>query len=91
MSKETKELEQKSARIRKIAATISEEWGKSPKGVYYAARPYLMALQSLTPEGTYGVEDYHGLIPRTLGAMSTFRGPIARDLKKELKKIAGIK
>ena len=72
-------------RIKEIAREIWALWAQKGKGVNYAAKPYLLALTELDAQGNYLVEHYSGLVPRALGAMSSFRGDDARRLKAELK------
>lgn len=74
--------------ISTIAQDISKEW----KNVNYAARPYLTAMYSLnTIKDQYGMDDAKSIILYFLSNASSFRGPKAKELKTELKKIAGIK
>jgi hypothetical protein len=74
--------------ISTIAREISQEW----KNVNYAARPYLDAMYSLnTIKDSYGMDDAKSIISYFLCNASSFRGPKAKELKAELKKIAGIK
>lgn len=75
--------------IHVIASDIRKEWGDK---VYFGAKPYLEAMRQLsTLQDHYGQDDAKSIIVYFLGNASTFRGERARELKAELKKIAGIK
>ena len=68
--------------IYEIAADIRKNW--SP--VYYAAVPYLKAMQALdTIEDPYFNDSGREIVLRFLCNAGTFRGPVARLLKAELK------
>ena len=68
--------------ISDIASDIYESW----RGVNYAAKPYLEAMQSLnTIDDRYGLDDGRGIVARFLCNASTFRGDKAKALKAELK------
>jgi hypothetical protein len=72
-----------------VAREISKEWGAK---VNYAAKPYLSAMLNLeTITDNYGADSAKSVIIYFLGNASSFRGPRAKELKAELKKIAGIK
>ena len=67
--------------IWKIAGDIQGEWIK----VNPAAQPYLDAMFLLNDRTTkYGLEDGEMIVSYFLSNSSTFRGEIARLLKKEL-------
>lgn len=71
-----------------IAGIISHNW----KGVNYAARPYLDAMYSLDRvTDSYGMDSGKGIILYFLNNASTYRGVIAKEVKKELKKRCGVK
>lgn len=71
-----------------IAHEISREW----KNVYFGAVPYLAALKSVDKiDDQYGVEDARTQVIYFLSNANSFRGEAARRIKKELKKIAGVK
>lgn len=74
--------------ISTIAQDISKEWAK----VHYTAEPYLSAMFSLNSiNDKFHFDDAKSIILYFLGNASSFRGPKAKELKAELKKIAGIK
>ena len=68
--------------ISTIARDIRRDW----KNVNYAARPYLDAMFSLdTMEDKYGYDSAHSIIAYFLGNAGTWRGPVAKAIKAELK------
>jgi hypothetical protein len=75
--------------INVIARDIQKVWGSK---LYFGARPYLCAMLSLRDiNDSYGMDSAKSIIVYFLANASTFRGPEAKGLKLELKKIAGIK
>jgi len=90
---ETKSLEERrvesiegfisSAPIHVIASCIRDEWKKP----YFGAVPYLEAMFSLTTvDSPYMFETGRDIIPYFLANATTWRGPMARLIKGELKK-----
>jgi len=74
--------------IHVVAGEIRAEWKK----VYFGAVPYLTAMSSLSDiRDNYGMDNAKSIILYFLSNASGFRGPKAKELKAELKKIAGIK
>lgn len=74
--------------LHEVAKDIRANWGK----VNYAAEPYLVALASLSSiNDKYGADDAKSIVLYFLSNASTFRGPVAKALKAELKAIAGVK
>jgi len=74
--------------IYKIAQDIRKDWKK----VYFGAVPYLNALSQLnTADDSYWDDSAKSIIIYFLGNATTWRGPVAKEIKAELKKIAGIK
>jgi hypothetical protein len=66
----------------RIAAEIETDW----KNPYFAARPYLRAMHELTTfQDRYIMDDAEGIVLRFLGNAQTWRGPVARAIKAELK------
>ena len=62
----------------------SKDW-KQP---YFGAVPYLQAMHSLeTLNDYYGVDDARSIINRFLSNAATWRGPVAREVKAELKRM----
>jgi hypothetical protein len=71
-----------------IATIIKRNWKKP----YFAALPYLNAMSQLdTINDRYYAEDAHSIILYFISNAGTWRGPIAKAVKAELKKRAGIK
>jgi hypothetical protein len=74
--------------LAQIAAIIKADWKKP----YFAAVPYLNALTQLnTVNDRFYAEDAHGIVLYFISNAATWRGPIAKAVKAELKKRAGIK
>lgn len=74
----------------KIANEIVTDWPMSK--MYFGARPYVNAMFSLNKiTDKYGAEDAKSIILYFLSNASTWRGPNARRIKAELKKMAGVK
>lgn len=74
--------------IHEIAADIHDAWPKP----YFGAVPYLEAMVSLaTIDDSYYQDDARSILIYFISNASTFRGPVAKALKLELKQIAGIK
>lgn len=71
-----------------IAAEIRSDWTKpSPYAI-----PYLDALSTLTSvTDRYFYEDGKTMVLYFLSNATTWRGPVARRVKRELKDLAGIK
>lgn len=70
--------------IRVIAAEILLDW-KSPD---YTAAPYLEAMRSLDAMGDkYVLDDADDIVMRFLLNAGKWRGPVSRELKKELNKM----
>jgi hypothetical protein len=68
--------------LRTIAREISRDW----RPVYFGAVPYLEALHSLdNVRESYGDDDARSIVLYFLGNAQTWRGPVARRIKLELK------
>jgi hypothetical protein len=71
-----------------IASDIYGAW-KTP---YFGAVPYLRAMSTLDQvTENYGHDSAREIVIYFLANAGSFRGPKARELKAELKAIAGIK
>lgn len=71
--------------ISEVAAEIRKVWGAK---VNYAAKPYLDAMMSLsTVSDNYGADSGKSMVLYFLSNASSFRGPDAKRLKDELKKL----
>ena len=64
-----------------IANEIKKDWTK----VYFGAVPYLDAMQSLDSiNENYGMDSAQSIVRYFLGNAMTWRGEVARRIKKEL-------
>jgi len=71
--------------LNQIAREISQDWGSK---VNYAAKPYLEAMFDLRDiNDMYGADTAKGIVLRFLGNASSWRGPVAKEIKAELKKM----
>ena len=67
-----------------IALDIYKDW----KQVNYAAKPYLEAMRSLDRvTDTYMFDNGIEVVYRFLANASQWKGPVAKEIKKELKKL----
>lgn len=65
-----------------IARDIRKDW----RPVNYAAVPYLAAMATLgSIEDRYGEDSARSVVAYFLSNATSWRGPVARDVKKELK------
>ena len=68
--------------IETIANEIRKDWGVKTN---YAARPYLQAMYGLNSiSDNYGCDSAKSIIAYFLSNASTWRGPTAKAIKKEL-------
>jgi hypothetical protein len=68
--------------LREIAKEIREDWQRP----YFGAVPYLDAMATLdTVEQSYGADDGRAIVAYFLANAATWRGPVAREVKAELK------
>ena len=71
-----------------IASEIRNDWQK----VYFGAVPYLDAMSTLNSiEDNYICDSGKSVVIYFLSNATTWRGDVARRVKAELKKMAGIK
>jgi hypothetical protein len=71
-----------------IAREIRADWKK----VYFGAVPYLEAMVTLTSiDQDYGWDSGKSIVLYFLANAQTWRGEKAREIKKELKTLAGVK
>jgi hypothetical protein len=71
-----------------IARDIRADWKKP----YFAAVPYLQAMQGLGMPGEYfGQDEGKSIVLYFLANAGSYRGEKAREYKAELKAIAGVK
>jgi hypothetical protein len=68
-------------KLRDIAAEIKANW----KTVYFGAAPYLAAMQSIDSiKDNYGEDSARSIVVYFLSNAQTWRGDVARRIKKEL-------
>jgi len=68
--------------LNEIASEIDSDWTK----VSVYARPYLDAMHTLiSVNDSYGADSARSVVLYFLSNASTWRGPVARELKLELK------
>ena len=71
-----------------IAADIRKYW----KNIYFGAVPYRDAMSELTSiDDKYYADSGKSIVLYFLANASTWRGPDAKRIKAELKKMAGVK
>jgi len=74
--------------LRTIAREIKKEWEKP----YFGAVPYIDAMLSLdSVNDSYGFDSGKSIVLYFLANAGTWKGDKAKEIKKELKLIAGIK
>ncbi len=67
-----------------IARDIRADW----KRPYFGAVPYLDAMRDITTvNDTYGYDSARSIINYFLANAATWRGPVARTIKAELKRM----
>ncbi len=75
--------------LREIARDIRKDWGSK---VYFGAKPYLDAMGTLDSIGdNYGLDSGKSIVLYFLSNASTWRGDVAKSIKKELKQMVGLK
>ncbi len=75
--------------LSEIASVIRRDWGRA---VNFAARPYLEAMECLDNiSDNYAADSGKSVVTYFLCNASSWRGPVAKEIKKELKKRAGLK
>jgi len=69
--------------LAEIARVISQNWPK----VNYGARPYLDAMASMSDiSDNYGQDPGTSIVAYFLSNATSWRGPVAKEVKKELNK-----
>lgn len=64
-----------------IATEIKKDWTKP----YFGAVPYLQAMRTLNNvQDNYGMDSGKSIVLYFLSNASTWRGPVAKEIKKEL-------
>ena len=76
-----------------IAKEIRKDWNATSKsGIYFGAKPYLQAMDSLDKvTDNYIAEDGKSIVIYFLSNATTWKGETAKRVKAELKKMAGLK
>jgi hypothetical protein len=84
MSEESNEIDNLSSMPwRQLISLIRKDW----KNVYFGAEPYLQALESMSSErSNYMFESGQVMILYFLSNASTWKGPVAKAVKAELKR-----
>ena len=68
-------------KIYEIATEISKDW----ENKYFGAVPYINAMKELESiNDEYGADSASGVLAYFLANAQTWRGPVAREVKKEL-------
>jgi hypothetical protein len=71
-----------------IAREIRKDW----RNVYFGAEPYLAAMSEMgSMSDNYGCDSAKTIVLYFLSNATTWRGEKAREIKAELKKMAGLK
>jgi len=78
--------------LSQIARMIAKDWTSKGKGVYFGAKPYLEAMFSLhSIDDDYMMDSGQSVVLYFLANAATWRGPVAKAVKTELKRRAGCK
>lgn len=74
--------------ISEIAGLIVRDWNeKSKTGIYFGAKPYLVAMCDLkSVNDNYGMDSGKSIVMYFLSNATTWKGDVAREVKKELNK-----
>jgi len=73
--------------IAEIAAIISNDWRSNGKVINFGAKPYLSAMYCLNSvNDNYGCDSGKSIVAYFLSNASTWRGEVAKAVKKELNK-----
>lgn len=76
--------------LRAIASDIVADWSSRGKGIYFGAVPYLRAMGELDSiDDQYGCDDARSVVRYFLANATTWRGDVARRVKKELRRLTG--
>jgi hypothetical protein len=73
--------------LNQIAREIKQNWNKQNSGteLYFGAKPYLDAMYSLYDiKDNYGCDSGKSIVAYFLANAQTWKGPVAREIKKEL-------
>jgi len=76
-------MDYKQATIAELAQAIRKDWKK----INYGAEPYLEAMYSLTSiDDDYLYDTGSSIVVYFLSNANTWRGPVAKEIKAELKR-----
>lgn len=74
-------------KLHELARVIHRDWSKQGKGVNFAAKPYLDAMGSLEhTKDMYGADTGSSIVSYFIGNAGTWKGPVAKAVKAELRK-----
>jgi len=69
----------------RLLAIIADEIRQDWKNVWFGAEPYLTAMETMNSiNEAYGLDSGTSIVAYFLGNANTWRGPVARRVKKEL-------
>jgi hypothetical protein len=72
--------------ISELARMAQRDWSKG-KGVNFAAKPYLSAMRQMEKASdAYGADSGESVISYFLSNASSWRGPVAKQVKDELRR-----
>jgi len=73
--------------IAQLAQVVTNDWKSQGKGINYGAKPYLEAMYSLmSVSDKYGEDSGRSIVAYFLSNASTWKGEVAKGVKKELNK-----
>lgn len=73
--------------ISELAGVILKDWKRQGKGVNFGAKPYLDAMFTLNSiSDNYGMDSGRSIVAYFLSNANTWKGEIAKLVKKELNK-----
>lgn len=79
---QTQSPDLKSKSLSELAGMIRKDWAGK---VYFGAKPYLSAMSTLNSiDDEYGMDSGKSIVAYFLANATTWRGQVARDVKKEL-------
>lgn len=75
----------KNLTISAIAQLIRKDYQSKGKPVHPHAAPYVSAMACMNSiNDNYGLDDGRGIVAYALGNLTTWKGEVAREVKKEL-------
>src|SRR5579859_2370458 len=73
--------------LSQIACCIGADWKKAKGGIYFGAKPYIDAMATLhSIKDNYIADSGSSIVAYFLGNAATWRGEVAKAVKKELNK-----